>query len=178
MIGGCQDVAMTERAKRIRLLAGAACVSALLLAACGDDGGTGAFDGAPDATDTATDGDDAAADIDVCALLSDAEMEELVGEALPAEPLGPDSPFIGCSWNVGSVLVQVDQGAESPVTAPGQECATVDLGDQALECDGAIQFLTNGMRVRVSTDGFTVGGEPVDVLTVATALEPKIQALP
>lgn len=165
---------------RVRLLLGAALATSLLLAACGDDGNGSdeASDGAASTQAEADDTSEGAADFDVCALLSDAEMESLVGEALPAEPLGPDSMFIGCSWNVGSVLVQVDVGSDTPVTAPGEECSSVDLGEVALECAGSVQFVTNGMRVRVSTDGFTVGGEEVDVLAVATALEPKIQALP
>ena len=150
---------------------------ALVASACGgdasdDDGASGA---------TAGNGSTSAPEItseEVCALLSDEEMESLVGEALPFEPIGPDSPNIGCSWNTGSVIVQVSVGQTTPVTAPGQECTPVDLGDEALECDGAIQFITNGTRVRVSTDGFplSLGAEAPDVLAVATALEPKIAA--
>ncbi len=150
----------------------------LVAAACGGDG-----DGSSSATSSAS-GDGATSvpaitSEEVCALLSDAEMESLVGEPLPAEPIGPDSPNIGCSWNLGSVLVQVSVGQTTPVTAPGQECTPVDgLGSTAIECAGSVQFITNGTRVRISTDGFplSVGAGAPDILAVARALEPKIAA--
>lgn len=141
----------------------------LVVSACG--GGS--------AADRAS-GDESITSEEVCALLSDAEMESLVGRALPAEPIGPDSPNVGCSWNTGSVLVQVRAGQTTPVTAPGQQCTSLDLGSEALQCDdGAVQFITNGFRVRISTDGFplALGGDAPDVLAVARALEPKIAAL-
>lgn len=146
---------------------------ALVASACGGDGTDGAADGgvAPEGAITSE---------EVCALLSDEEMESLVGRALPAEPIGPDSPNTGCSWNTGSVLVQVSVGQTTPVTAPGQECAPLDLGSEAIECAGSVQFITNGTRVRVSTDGFplSLGADAPDILAVARALEPKIAALP
>ncbi len=150
--------------------------TALVAWGCGSDGSD------DDASDIAAgNGSTSASEItsdEVCALLSDAEMESLVGQALPSEPIGPDSPNTGCSWNTGSVIVQVSVGSTTPVTAPGQQCTPVDLGDEALECDGVIQFITNETRVRVSTDGFplSVGADAPDVLAVATALEPKIAA--
>lgn len=151
----------------------------LMVAACGDSGDTG--DDAGSASSNGSEGGASASEItseEVCALLSDAEMESLVGRALPSEPIGPDSPNIGCSWNTGSVLVQVRVGQTTFVTAPGQECTPVDLDSEAIECDTAIQFITNGTRVRVSSDGFplSIGAGPPDVLAVARALEPKIAA--
>jgi hypothetical protein len=70
--------------------------------------------------------------------------------------------------------VQVDRGTDSIVLAPGQECPSVDIGDEAVSCPGSVQFVTNGTRVIVQTiedDDVTE-----DQLTaVAAALEPKFE---
>ena len=171
-----RENAVMMRRSRISTTAVAVLAVVLVASACGGDSGGGDTPGASE------EGAACPAEItgeEVCPPLPDAEMETLVGRAPPAEPIGPDSPNIGCSWNTGSVIVQVSVGQTTPVTAPGQECTEIpDLGDLALECDTAIQFITNGTRVRVSSDGFplSVGAGAPDVLAVARALEPKIAA--
>lgn len=145
----------------------------LLLAACGggDDAGPGIAEQAGD--DGGGDGSDASGsdeNTDVCALLSDEETRELLGGSFAPEPTD-DGPFPGCSWGTGRLIVQVDADATGLVLPPGQECPEVDVGDEAVRCPGALQFLVGGTRVRVSTIE-EVSGDTL--LRVAEILEQRI----
>ena len=80
------------RRSRISTTAVAVLAVVLVASACGGDSGGG------DTTGASEDGATSPAEItseEVCALLSDAEMESLVGRALPSVPIGPDSPNVG-----------------------------------------------------------------------------------
>jgi hypothetical protein len=147
-------------------------VLTVAVAACGDDDeGSDAADGAP--SDESVGDTSSSGDLDVCALLDDGEIESLLGASLPSEP-GSGDPYPSCSWQTGRLIVQVDRGTDSIVLAPGQECPSVDIGDEAVSCPGSVQFVTNGTRVIVQTiedDDVTE-----DQLTaVAAALEPKFE---
>jgi hypothetical protein len=125
-------------------------VTAALLSGCGGDDATAT-------TDAGTATSDSAPEVgrtsdDVCALLSDSDIRSVLGTDLPSEPNDyPDgSPYPGCSWQTGRLIVQVAPGT-SVVTAPGEVCSSLDIGDEALDCPGSVEFVIGGSRVIVST---------------------------
>ena len=126
----------------------AAAAFALLIASCGDDGGSGAS--------SATDGEagvsqSSGSNIDVCELLSAAELSTVLGEAPQPEETEPAGPFTGCSWGTGDVIVSVAETG-SVILAPGEdECPSAGLGDESYACEGRVKFLTGGIHVTVST---------------------------
>lgn len=122
----------------------------MLLVACGGDD-----DAAPTAAVDTSGGAEAEGELtpdDVCALLSDDDISSVLGETYPFVPndYPEESPFPGCSWRTGRILVQVAPGS-TPVTAPGQECAPLDIGDVSLDCTSSIQAVVGDSRVVVST---------------------------
>jgi hypothetical protein len=140
-------------------------VIVLSVAACGGDGDDA--EGAPDAS-----GDPDAEELDVCALLTDDEIETLLGEVLPSAPGDPESPYPACSWQTGRLIVQVAPGDEI-VLAPDQECPPVDLGDEGVRCPGSVQFVTDGSRIIVQTIEDVTDDQLVEV---ATVLEGKLSS--
>jgi hypothetical protein len=149
--------------RRPRLGRVAAIGLATLLTACGggSDGGSEGGGGAVEVT-----GDT----IDVCGLLSDSEIASLLGGALESKPAGSDAPYPGCSWNTGRLIVQVAPG-NALVLAPGQDCPSVDIGDEAVACPGSVQFVVNDSRVIVQTIEDLTEDQ---LVAVARALAPKV----
>lgn len=151
----------------MRLITAALCAFTLVLASCGGDDSSGSEFGDL--------GDDDAPpnDVDVCSLLTDAELTAVFGEALVPEESEPAGPFTGCSWDTGTVLLSVARTG-SIILAPGEEdCPSADLGDESYSCEGRVKFLTGGTHVSVSTiDPFVTEDQ---LLTVAATVLPKIQ---
>ncbi len=156
-------------------LAGLA-LAAMLLAACGGSGGSGGT--TPTVVETEElDGEAAdesrTADIDVCALLSDAEISAILGATPPSEASEPVGPLTGCSWGTGTLIVQIAT-ADALALAPGEEdCPSAGLGDESVVCVGRVKFLTNGIRASVQT--IDPGVSDDQLLAVATTLLPKLQ---
>ncbi len=139
------------------------------LAACsGSSSGPKSSDNDPGSNDS---GRAIGSSAEVCALLDAGEIESLLGATLTPQP-GSGSPYPSCSWQGGRLIVQVAAGT-SVVTAPGQDCPTVDIGDEALECPGSVQFVKGGSRVIVQTIEDVTGRQ---LVAVAKALQPKIEA--
>ncbi len=153
-------------------------LAAMLLAACGGGGDgkeeSAATSPATDTPEERTPADESrTADIDVCALLSDAEISEVLGATLPSEASEPVGPLTGCSWGTGTLIVQIAP-ADSLVLAPGEEdCPSAGLGDESVVCEGRVKFLTNGIRTSVQT--IDPGVSDDQLLAVATTLLPKLQ---
>jgi len=135
-------------------------VAGVVCAACGGDDGGGS-DGS---------GSSVGSSEEVCALLSDSEVQTLLGQALTPEPAGSDSPYPACSWNTGRLIVQVAEG-DSIVLAPDQECPSVDIGDEGVDCPGSVQFVVGGSRVIVQTIEDVTDAQ---LVAVAEALAPKL----
>lgn len=132
-------------AQRVVLTVAAA---ALLIASCGGDGSSessGDIDNEAGATQSS------GSSIDVCDLLSAADLTAVLGEAPQAKESEPAGPFTGCSWGTGDVLVSVAETG-SIILAPGEdECPSAGLGEESYACEGRVKFLTNGTHVTVST---------------------------
>lgn len=129
---------------------------ALVAVGCGDDGGgnplvaDGASGGAGDGG--ADSGDDSTVNgIDPCTLVTDDEMTAVIGRSLQGELGDNNGGFLGCSWNTGDVIVTI-AAVPSIVLAPGnEECPSADLGEESVNCPGAVKFWTDGLHVSVST---------------------------
>lgn len=140
---------MTKRA--ISLLLG----GLLVLMGCGDDSGPirpGLANVDSDAPEEPEDsGGSKTAGIDVCALLTDAELSAVLGSAPPAEAGEPAGPFTNCSWGIGRVLVSIAT-SDNLILAPGEdECPSAEIGEVSHSCPGRVMFLTNGIHVSVTT---------------------------
>ncbi len=146
------------------------CAAALIVSSCSSGGdGPGAFG------DSSGDGDSqsSTSGIDVCALLTEAELTTVLGNAPAPSPSEPAGPFTGCSWGTGRVLVSIAP-ATSLILAPGQEdeCPDAGVGDVSLSCPGKVMFLTNGIHASVTTI------EAVDesqLIALADIVLPKLQ---
>ncbi len=151
----------------MRLITAAICAFTLVLTSCGGDDSAG-----PGFGDFGDDDDSLPNDVDVCALLTDAELTAVFGEALVPDESEPAGPFTGCSWSTGTVIISVAQTG-SIILAPGEEeCPSADLGDESYSCEGRVKFLTSGTHVSVSTiDPFVTEDQ---LLTVAATVLPKI----
>ena len=151
----------------MRLITAALCVFTLVLTSCGGDDSAGPGFGDLDA-DTAS----LPNNVDVCSLLTDAELTAVLGEALLPDESEPAGPFTGCSWGTGTVLISVAQTG-SIILAPGEdECPSADLGDESYSCEGRVKFLTGDTHVSVSTiDPFVTEDQ---LLTFAATVLPKI----
>ena len=145
-------------------------VMAALLTSCGDDGGTETGDVGTEAADPGS-GEVNLTPSDVCALLSDSDIRSVLGSDLPSRPndYPESSPYPGCSWQTGRLIVQVAPGT-SVVTAPGEECSPLEIGEEALDCPGSVQFVVGGSRVRISTIEDVT---PEQLAAIARILEPK-----
>ena len=143
--------------------------SALVLSACGGDGGSfgAATDpGSSSGTSSSTSG------IDVCSLLTPDELTDTVGVAPSFRTTEPAGPFTGCSWGTGFLIVQIAE-SDSLILAPGEDaCPSAGVGDESVVCNGRVQFLTNGIFTTIST----IDRVPEDQLTeVARVLVPKLK---
>ena len=133
---------MTQRV----VLAFAAAV--LLIASCGDDGSSGGSDAIDSEAGASR---SSGSNIDVCGLLSAAELSAVLGEAPQPEESEPAGPFTGCSWGTGDIIVSVAETG-SIILAPGEdECPSAGLGEESYACEGRVKFLTDGIHVTVST---------------------------
>jgi hypothetical protein len=144
--------------------------AAIAFAGCGDDDGASTQDSEAGNGETSS---SAITSEQVCELLDENEVEALVGksitgQSLTAEP-GEGSPYSSCSWNTGRLIIQVAPG-NSIVLAPGQECPSIDVGQEGVECPGSAQFVVGDSRVIVQTIEDVTGAQ---LLAVAEALEPK-----
>ena len=136
---------MAPMAQRVVLAVAAV---ALLIASCGGDGNSGSS-GAIDSEAGAS--RSSGSNIDVCGLLSGAELSAVLGEAPQPEESEPAGPFTGCSWGTGDVIVSVAETG-SIILAPGEdECPSAGLGDESYACEGRVKFLIDGIHVTVST---------------------------
>ena len=151
---------------------------AVISAACGGDDGNADDPAAtpPETTEAPEQASPAdqsrTADIDVCALLSDAEISAVLGATLPSEASEPAGPFTGCSWGTGTLIVQIAP-ADSLILAPGEEdCPSAGLGDDSVVCEGRVKFLTNGIHASVQTIESVSDDQ---LLALATTLLPKLQ---
>jgi len=152
----------------MRLAIATICAAALMLASCGGDEGSGAS-----AADVGDSGGSKTADIDVCALLTDAEITAVLGEAPTPDPSEPAGPFTGCSWGTGDVIVSIAT-TDSIILAPDEdECPSAELGDESYACEGRVKLLANGIHVSVSTINPFVTDD--QLLTLAATLLPKLQ---
>ncbi len=112
------------------------------------------------------------ADLDVCALLTDAEITAALGSAPTSEPTEPAGPFTGCAWGSGLLYVQIAP-ATTLITAPTEtDCPSAGIGDESTMCSGSVKFLTNGIHTTISTIEDVSESQ---LLAVATALLPKLQ---
>ncbi len=136
---------MVPMAQRVVLAVAAV---ALLIASCGDDG----ISGGSDAVDSeAGASQSSGSNIDVCDLLSAAELSAVLGETPQPEESEPAGPFTGCSWGTGDVIVSVAETG-SIILAPGEdECPSAGLGEESYACEGRVKFLIDGIHVTVST---------------------------
>jgi hypothetical protein len=152
----------------------AAAVLAVAVVGCGDDDGGNPFvgDAAGDAAaDTGGDESGTVNGIDPCTLITDDEMAAVLGRSLPSELGDNNGGFLGCSWNTGDVLVSI-AAMPSIVLAPGnEECPSADLGEESVNCPGAVKFWTNGMHVSVSTISNV---ENDQLLALARVVESKL----
>lgn len=140
-----------------------ALLALLVLAACGGD---------PESDSTGEGVTANTADIDVCALLTDAEIAAALGSAPPSEPTEPAGPFTGCAWGSGLLYVQIAP-ATTLITAPTEtDCPSAGVGDASTMCSGSVKFLTNGIHTTVSTIDDVSESQ---LLAVATTLLPKLQ---
>jgi len=152
----------------MRLAIATICAATLMLAACDSDDGLG--DDAAEVEDSAG---SKTAEIDVCALLTDAELTAVLGQAPPGDPSEPAGPFTGCSWGTGDVIVSIAT-TDSIILAPGEdECPTAGLGDESYACEDRVKFLTNGIHASVSTINPFVTDD--QLLTLAATVLPKLQ---
>ena len=138
----------------------------VLIAACG-----GGSDGLVGFADERSGGSELS-DIDVCALLTGAELTAVLGEAPLPKESEPAGPFTSCSWGTGDVLVSVAQTG-SLILAPGEdECPSAQLGEESYACEGRVKFLVNGTHISVTTiDAFVTDAH---LLALAQAVLPKI----
>jgi len=147
------------------------CVAAIVLVSCGDDGSVAEFGGGGEGGGGS--GGSKTAEIDVCSLLTEAELTATIGEAPPPDPSEPAGPFTGCSWGTGDVIVSIAT-TDSLILAPGEdECPSAELGDESYACEDRVKFLTNGIHTSVSTINPFVTDE--QLLALATTLLPKLQ---
>lgn len=152
----------------VKLAIATICAATLVLASCGGDDGSG-----DDAAEVGDSTGSKTADIDVCGLLTDAELTAVLGEAPPPDPSEPAGPFTGCSWGTGDVIVSIAT-TDSIILAPGEdECPTAGLGDESYACEGRVKFLTNGIHTSVSTINPFVTDD--HLLTLAATVLPKLQ---
>jgi len=129
---------------------------ALLIASCGDDGSSEGSDAIDSETGASRSN---SSNIDVCDLLSAAELSAVLGEAPQPEESEPAGPFTGCSWGTGDVIVSVAETG-SIILAPGEdECPSAGLGDESYACEGRVKFLIEGIHVTVSTINPFVTGD-------------------
>ncbi len=146
-------------------------VMAALVTACGESGDVETGDvGTTEAADGGS-GDVGLTSTDVCALLSDSDIRSVLGSDLPSKPndYPESSPYPGCSWRTGRLIVQVAQGT-SVVRAPGEECSSLEIGDESLACPGSVEFVVDGSRVIVQTiEDLT----PEQLAAIAEILEAK-----
>ena len=145
------------------------CAATLMFASCGGDN----HGPAASAADVGASSGSKTADIDVCALLTDAELTAVLGEAPPPGPSEPAGPFTGCSWGTGDVIVSIAT-TDSIILAPGEdECPSAGLGDESYACEDRVKFLTNGIHASVSTiDPFVTDDQ---LRTLAATVLPKLQ---
>ncbi len=153
----------------MRLAIATISAATLIFASCGgDDGPSGAGLGGDDGDSNRS----RTADIDVCSLLTDAELTAVLGAAPPAEASEPAGPFTGCSWGTGDVIVSIAT-TDTLILAPGEdECPSAGLGDESYACEGRVKFLTNGIHVSVQTIGPFTGDQ---LLALAATVLPKLQ---
>ena len=97
----------------MRLAIATTCVAILILASCGESseipsaGGGGGSDQSRTAAGGSGSDQSRTTDIDVCALLSDAEISGVLGAAPPSKATEPSGPFTGCSWGTGRLIVSI-----------------------------------------------------------------------
>ncbi|MEX0683295.1 MAG: hypothetical protein WD904_08195 [Dehalococcoidia bacterium] len=189
--------------KRLVLVLGLLAVAALLLAACGggDDDDDAGDDGGATATETgATDdsgddggdasgdgsgddgGDDSGSDFDACTLLTQDEVERVIGPA--DEGLNQNfDPIFSCLWSADAggmdylsvgVFAGSDQelGAFFELTEDGEEIQGLGEGAQFSESFGTLEVLVDGYYVTVNVSMFE--REPDEVRDITTGLAERV----
>ncbi len=142
------------------------CAAALVAASCSSDsGGRAALAGNGQAQS-------ATSDIDVCSLLTDAELISVLGDAPVPSESDPIGSLIGCSWGTGRVILSI-RPADALILGPDEDqCPSPGLGDESVSCPGRVKFLTNGIHASVTTI------ERVDetqLIAIANIVLPKLQ---
>lgn len=148
-------------------------IAVLILASCGGNGTTDATNDTSGTTASAG-SERSTEDIDVCGLLTDAEMTAAVGRAPSSRPTDPIGGLTGCSWGTGLIIVQI-RNTTTLVTAPLEsDCPSADLGEESTVCLGSVKFLTsNNIQATIST---IENIEESQLLAVASTILPKLQS--